>query len=71
MGLFKTFHLTEQFKLKFRWEVFNVWNTVRFNVASLSATPDLTSTFGQYSTTLNTCDSAAGRCMQFALRLEW
>jgi hypothetical protein len=70
MGLLKTFHITEQWKLKFRWEVFNVANTVRFDVGSLTLTPDLAN-FGRYGSTLGTCDGAAGRCMQFALRLDF
>jgi hypothetical protein len=71
MGLLKTFQITEQWRLKFRWEVFNVFNTTRFDTGSLSVTPDLLSTFGRYGSTLATCDGAAGRCMQFALRLEF
>jgi hypothetical protein len=70
MGLLKTFNIHENWKLKFRWEVFNVWNTTRFDVGSLTLTPDLAN-FGRYTSTLATCDGAAGRCMQFALRLEF
>jgi hypothetical protein len=71
LGVLKTFPITERWKLKFRWEIFNAWNTVRFNTGNISATPDLVSSFGRYNSTLATCDGSAGRCMQFALRLEF
>jgi hypothetical protein len=71
MGVHKIFNVTERVKVQFRWEVFNVFNTVRFNTASLSLTPDLVSSFGRYGSTYATCDGAAGRCMQFAFRVEF
>jgi hypothetical protein len=58
-------------RLRFRWDIFNLTNTAKFNVGDLSATPDLVTTFGQYKSTLATCDAQAGRCMQFALRYEF
>ena len=57
-------------QLRFRWDVFNVTNTPKFDVASLTMLPDRTG-FGRYSSTLATCDAQAGRCMQFALRYEF
>jgi hypothetical protein len=71
MGLHKLINVTERVKVQFRWEVFNVFNIVRFDTGSLSATPDLVSSFGRYGSTLSTCDGAAGRCMQFAFRVEF
>jgi len=70
-GVAKTWTIYENFRFMLRWEVFNLTNTPRFDVGSLSATPDLTASFGRYNGTLAICDGAAGRCMQFALRLEF
>lgn len=68
LGLGKTWKLPfEGHKLQFRWEVFNVTNTVRFDVNSL--TLDLGSgrgNFGKYSDTLTD-----KRVMQFGLRYEF
>ncbi len=57
-------------RVRFRWDVFNVTNTAKFDVGQLRATPDIAN-FGQYFGTLATCDGQAGRCMQFALRYEF
>jgi hypothetical protein len=57
-------------KLRFRWDVFNVTNTPRFDVGQVTMLPDR-SGFGRYNGTLATCDAQAGRCMQFALRYEF
>jgi hypothetical protein len=57
-------------RLRFRWDVFNVTNTPKFDVNQLSVTPDVAG-FGKYNGTLATCDAQAGRCMQFALRYEF
>lgn len=72
-GLSKTWAMpySERHKLKFRWEVFNLTNTPKFDTGFVSATPDLTASFGRYNNTLAACDGAAGRCMQFALRYEF
>ncbi|HEV2664121.1 MAG TPA: hypothetical protein VG324_04380, partial [Blastocatellia bacterium] len=68
LGLGKTWKLPiEGHKLQFRWETFNLTNTVRFDVDSL--TLDLGSgraNFGKYSETLTN-----PRVMQFALRYEF
>jgi len=50
--------------------VFNVFQTVRFDVASLNVYPDR-SGFGRYDRSLATCDGQATRCMQFAVRYEF
>ncbi len=57
--------------LKFRWEIFNLTNTARFNVADILAVRDFASTFGSYNSTYSGCDGAAGRCMQVSLRYEF
>jgi hypothetical protein len=57
-------------RLRFRWDVFNVTNTAKFDVNQLTNTPDAAG-FGRYNGTLATCDAQAGRCMQFALRYEF
>jgi hypothetical protein len=57
-------------RLRFRWDVFNLTNTPKFDVGNLTVTPDR-SGFGRYDGTLATCDAQAGRCMQFALRYEF
>lgn len=66
MGLLKEFQIHENHKLRFRWEVFNVTNSVRFDTGSLLATPDIIGTFGQYTDTLT-----RPRIMQFSLRYEF
>ena len=79
MGLYKSFKLPwEGHALQFRWEVFNVTNTQRFDGLtisdlSLGADPFLggnpNSDFGRFTSTqtpLN--ETKAGRVMQFALR---
>jgi hypothetical protein len=57
-------------RIRFRWDVFNLTNTPKFDVGQLSVTPDVGG-FGKYNGTLATCDAQAGRCMQFALRYEF
>jgi hypothetical protein len=79
-GLYKSFKMPwEGHSLQFRWEVFNVTNTQRFDGATISdlslgrdpflGTSNPTSDFGQFTSTqapLN--ETKAGRVMQFALR---
>ena len=82
MGLTKEFRLPwEGHSLQFRWEVFNVTNTQRFEgltIADLSMDIDPflggqpSSEFGQFTSTqtpLN--ETKAGRVMQFALRYQF
>lgn len=70
-GLGKTWETFENQKLEFRWEVFNVTNAVRFDVASInnfstqSAAPGAV-TFGNYTKTL-----VNPRVMQFSLRYSF
>ena len=65
-GLAKVFQPTERVKLRFRWDVFNVTNSVRFDAASIGNRLDAPSTFGVYTQTLTN-----PRVMQLALRLEF
>ena len=58
-------------RLWFRWDIFNLTNTARFDVGDVTMYPDRTSTFGTYNATYATCDGNAGRCMQFSLRYEF
>jgi hypothetical protein len=58
---------TEKQSLQFRWEVFNITNSVRFDVQSLNSGIDtFGSSFGQYTRL-----STNPRVMQFALRYEF
>jgi hypothetical protein len=66
-GLGKEWSITEQQKVKFAWEVFNVTNSVRFDAADSSNGFDLSSSgFGVYSSTLT-----KPRVMQFSLRYSF
>ncbi len=58
-------------RLQFRWDVFNLTNTVRFDTATLDMFPDIAASFGRYNGTLAGCDGAANRCMQLNLRYEF
>ncbi len=57
-------------RVRFLWSIFNLTNTVRFDVGMLNNFPDRAG-FGRYDGSLATCDAQAGRCMQFALRYEF
>ncbi len=66
-GLSKEWRMPwEGHKLQFRWEVFNVTNTARFDVQTLSLDISDQSTFGRYTSTLS-----EPRVMQFGLRYEF
>lgn len=70
-SLGKAFRMPFGHRLLFRWDVFNLTNSVRFDTASLDMFPDIASTFGRYNGTLAGCDGAANRCMQLNLRYEF
>ena len=67
----KSFRMPFGDRLRFRWDVFNLTNTVRFDTGAVTMLPDISSTFGRYDGALTTCDGAAGRCMQLNLRYEF
>jgi hypothetical protein len=63
-GLGKQWSITEQQKLKFAWDIFNITNAVRFDATLSSNSFDLSSSgFGVSSSTLT-----KPRVMQFSLR---
>jgi hypothetical protein len=68
MGLAKRWKMpySEKHSLQFRAEVFNVPNSKRFDVQSISGELDISSTFGNYQRLLTN-----PRVMQFALRYEF
>jgi len=68
LGLTKRWRMpwSERHNLVFRWEVFNVTNSVRFDVQSIAPSIDSTGSFGNY-----TGLSTNPRVMQFALRYEF
>jgi hypothetical protein len=82
-GLYKSFNLPwEGHTIQFRWEVFNVTNTQRFDGNTLADQslpqdpfifkPKANADFGRFTSTqtpLN--ESKAGRVMQFALRYQF
>jgi hypothetical protein len=67
-GVSKSFQMpwSEKQGLQFRWETFNLTNTVRFDPASASLSTISSSNFGALSSTLGT-----PRVMQFALRYKF
>ncbi len=67
-GLYKNFTMpwSEKQKLQFRWESYNVTNSVRFDPASASLSLTSTANFGKLSQQLGT-----PRQMQFAMRFTF
>src|SRR5215831_612029 len=65
LGLGKSWTFKETQNIQFRWEVFNVTNSVRFDAAASAINEALSDigSFGKYQSTLTT-----SRRMQFALR---
>ncbi len=61
-----TMPYSEKHSLQFRWETFNLTNTARFDVNSLSLDISSSGTFGKYSSVLG-----SPRVMQFGLRYEF
>jgi len=68
LGLSKSWKMpyAESHLLRFRWEVFNVPNLTRFDVASITNSLDQGQAFGKYSGLLTN-----PRVMQFSLRYEF
>lgn len=56
----------ENHRLQFRWEAYNILNTVRFDVYTMSMDLSTVSTFGNYQSTLT-----EPRIMQFGLRYDF
>jgi hypothetical protein len=57
---------SESHTLQFRWEVFNVTNTARFDPLSISGSLGTLGSFGKYTDTLT-----LPRVMQFSLRYDF
>jgi hypothetical protein len=66
MGLHKTVNFTERHQLEFRWEVFNLFNNVRFDALTANTGVDQASSFGNYTKTLTLY-----RRMEFGLRYSF
>jgi hypothetical protein len=66
MGLAKKFKITETSAITFNWDVFNVFNSVRFDALSSIPALDTQSTFGNFNTLLTN-----PRVMQFGLRFDF
>ncbi len=68
MSLAKNFAMpyNEQHRVQFRWEVFNVTNTTRFDPRNINLTLGNRTTFGRYLGTLQ-----PSRVMQFSLRYDF
>ena len=62
----KEFHITEHARLQFRWETFNITNSVRFDSHSISATLNNPQNFGQATALLTN-----KRLAQFSGRIEF
>jgi hypothetical protein len=71
LSLSKIIHLPANQRIQFRWDVFNVTNTPRFNTQNVTMFPDSAASFGRYDGSLAACDGAAGRCMQLNLRYQF
>ena len=65
-GLYKNFTIREGKVLQFRWESYNVSNTVRFDPTSAGNSLTSTGSFGKLTSQLG-----SSRQMQFALRLRF
>ena len=64
----KGFRLPATQRLEFRWDIFNLTNTPKFDTGDVTMFPDSAASFGRYDSSLAACDGAAGRCMQLNLR---
>ena len=65
-SLSKRFRIREGHSLQFRWEVFNLTNTARFDVGTASLDISIAGTYGKYTDQLT-----VPRVMQFGLRYEF
>jgi hypothetical protein len=68
LSIAKGFKLPTTQRLEFRWDIFNVTNTPKFDTGDVTMFPDSAASFGRYDSSLAACDGAAGRCMQMNLR---
>lgn len=66
MALRKQWNITERQNIMFTWNVYNVTNSVRFDVFSALPSIDNSGSFGKYSQTLT-----GPRVMEFALRYSF
>ena len=66
MNLAKSFTIREGHALQFRWEVFNITNSVRFDPLNINLSLSNPSSFGRYAGTLG-----GPRVMQFGLRYDF
>jgi len=66
LGLHKVFNVTERQQLQFRWDVYNAFNSVRFDVQSANIEPDIASSFGFFTRTLTLY-----RRMEFGVRYQF
>jgi len=73
-GVYKSFTMpySEHHKLQFRWEAYNLTNSVRFDPTTASANLLSSTTFGQIQPTTSEPNGfTLPRQMQFALRYMW
>lgn len=72
-GLHKNVHITERVGLQLAWEVFNVTNTARFDVHSLSSESTDGQQLGTYSSVLGSGvgGASAARRMQLSGRIDF
>ena len=68
LSIGKGFKLPSTQRLEFRWDIFNLTNTPKFDTGDVTMFPDSAASFGRYDSSLAACDGAAGRCMQLNLR---
>ncbi|MEO5823630.1 MAG: TonB-dependent receptor [Vicinamibacteraceae bacterium] len=71
LSIGKVFKLPTTQRLEFRWDIFNVTNTPKFDTGDVTMFPDSAASFGRYDSSLAACDGAAGRCMQMNLRYSF
>ena len=67
LSIAKGFKLPSTQRLEFRWDIFNLTNTPKFDTGDVTMFPDSAASFGRYDSSLAACDGAAGRCMQLNL----